>query len=185
MKTIILLFLFCNSLLSQSHTDSVWAKYNLYQPALNIKIPKAFIKDKYLDFNAYLNTDQIFLDGAGLSAMFIAGATRGLHETILNHYSYFKREYPNTNDQWWDPQISWKNKYTNYDVNQGRNKVPIFLTDAYHLTNAIEKYLTISGSMVLVIGEKHKPIWYFKKFLLGCISYQAGFTSTYSIKFHK
>lgn len=161
---------------------NVWI-YAHYKPELTK--PELFLQRQYLDFKKYLHTDQVYLDGVGLSAMFLAGATRGLHETLVNHYSYFKREYPYTNDQWWDPSESWKNKYVDNDVNKGRNLKPIFLTDAYHLTNAIEKYSTISGSMILVIGERHKPLWYLKKFTLGCLAYQAGFTSTYTIKFHK
>jgi len=35
-------------------------------------------------------------------------------------------------ESWWNGDISWRNKYKNGTVAQGRNSIPIWFTDAFH-----------------------------------------------------
>lgn len=73
------------------------------------------------------------------SAMFISGFLEGTDEALHYHYATgFKPRFPNANDQYWNPMISWKNKYRNNDVTQGEKffgstDVFVAFTDAHHM----------------------------------------------------
>jgi hypothetical protein len=41
------------------------------------------------------------------------------------------------NPYFWDGTVSWKSKYVNYDVKQGRNNTPVWFTDAWHLFKSL------------------------------------------------
>ena len=47
--------------------------------------------------------------------MFVAGAADGLSQDLLFHYDEFVRSTGATNHQYWDPDLSWRNKYRNGD----------------------------------------------------------------------
>ncbi len=71
----------------------------------------------------------------------IAGLSSSAMDKLQFHYytSIF-RFLPS---QFWNPEVSWKNKYINKDSTLGRRKilgtlnVPVFLTDGWHLLKAI------------------------------------------------
>lgn len=84
----------------------------------------------------------------------IPGFFAGTHEALLNKYSDFKEVFPGAQDQYWNPDISWKNKHTRGWPNTW---FPVF-TDGRHLTAGIR-----SGGLVLctgfvIIGER-RPWW--------------------------
>ncbi len=115
---------------------------------------------------------------------FIAGASKGFNETLQFHWKEFHRQFPKANAQWFNPSISWKNKYRNGDSNAGAKyplstSVLIMFTDQYHLDNFINK-MAWSSALVIKIGEGKKP---FKNYLLDLLYYtichQAGFALTY------
>jgi hypothetical protein len=64
------------------------------------------------------------------SLSFIAGTAWGLHEAIQYRKDVFFKRFPGANRQYFDPSISWENKYM-------RPGVPVQLTDAKHLTFAL------------------------------------------------
>jgi hypothetical protein len=116
--------------------------------------------------------------------VFIAGASKGFNETLQFHWKEFHRQFPKANPQWYNPSISWKNKYRNGDSNAGAKyplstSVLIMFTDQYHLDNFINK-MAWSSALIIKIGEGKKP---FKSYLLDFIYYtichQAGFALTY------
>ena len=45
------------------------------------------------------------------SLVFTAGASKGFNETLLFHWKAFRHRFPNANAQWFNPNISWRNKY--------------------------------------------------------------------------
>lgn len=56
------------------------------------------------------------------------------------------------NDKWWNPEISWKNKWKNGDVEQGpkffgSTTFLVFITDAWHFFQKI-----LWGSLFLIIS---------------------------------
>lgn len=96
--------------------------------------------------------------GAGLG--FVAGATHGTHEKIMFHYSKFQSRWPNANPQYWNPQVSWLNKYKNNDPEQGRNGKPVVLTDAKHLLVSTTQVTLFGAGVCITIGER-RPIWHY------------------------
>ena len=123
---------------------------------------------------------------AGLS--FVSGASSGLHETILHHYPQFKSKFPEANDQYWNPDISWKNKYANGNNADGpkfpgSTTVFVFTTDAYHFTNSIHRWTLFSAGLTIGIGEK-RPWWHYAiDTAVSFVSYSIGFHAVYSVYF--
>ena len=79
------------------------------------------------------------------SCMFVSGMLDGTIESINYHYDRgFKRRFSNAGDQFWNPALSWKNKYKNYDFTQGpkftgSTTVFVCATDAYHLMRTAKR----------------------------------------------
>jgi len=116
--------------------------------------------------------------------VFIAGSAKGFNETLVFHYKVFRKKFPNANHQWYDPKLSWRNKYKNRDPNQSSKfamstSAFIFTTDQYHLNNFIGRSAILTA-IVIKIGEKKKPFKYYMYDLLYYTAcFQAGFALTY------
>jgi len=116
--------------------------------------------------------------------VFLAGAAKGFNETLQFHWKEFRRQFPGAKAQWFNPTLSWKNKYKNGDPEAGAKffgstSVFIMFTDQYHLNNFIIR-ASWGTALVIKIGEGKKP---FKHYLLDFLYYglchQAGFAATY------
>ncbi len=116
--------------------------------------------------------------------VFLAGVAKGFNETLQFHWKEFHRQFPKARAEWYNPAVSWKNKYKNGDPNAGpryflSTSVLIMFTDQYHLDNFINR-MAWGTAIVLKIGEGKKP---FKQYLLDFLYYglchQAGFALTY------
>lgn len=47
--------------------------------------------------------------------------------------------------RWWNGSVSWRNKYVNGDVKQGRTNTPVWFTDAFHFfKSSMIIYLTLA-----------------------------------------
>lgn len=114
----------------------------------------------------------------GYSSIYLAGATYGVRETLLWHYTKFKGVHPNASDQFWYWKQSYKNKYS--------SNVPfattamVWTTDGVHLTNTIHKTFMLGGAITLGQG-KRKLRYYLDDFALASLSYNLGFHTTYSL----
>ena len=118
------------------------------------------------------------------SLVFMAGASKGFNETLLFHWDAFHQKFPKANPNWYNPQLSWKNKYKDGEPANGP-KFPlsttmlVATTDQYHLNNFINKTAWISTIMIKM-GEGKKP---FKHYLFDLLYYtachQMGFALTY------
>lgn len=67
--------------------------------------------------------------------IFIAGISKAVMDTLLFHFN--KSIFSNKNEKWWNPTVSWKNKYKDNDPNKGAKffgstTFLVFLTDAWH-----------------------------------------------------
>ena len=80
-------------------------------------------------------------------ALVIAMLCRSLVHTLLHHYGSFEYKFPKLNIQWWNPAISWRQKYKtdkNFELildenkNPIRNKKMVQFSDAFHTFNTIE-----------------------------------------------
>lgn len=77
--------------------------------------------------------------------LFLAGISKAVQDTLVHHYSIsvFPQNQQETTlgagPNFWNPELSWKNKYTNWDGGIRTPRFPlsttalVFLTDAWHL----------------------------------------------------
>lgn len=75
----------------------------------------------------------------------IAGASDGLNQTLLFHFTDFMERFPSADQNYWNPYLSWTNKGSNLFL----RTVFVFTTDAYHLTRSIHWVLLLVGSVGL------------------------------------
>lgn len=100
------------------------------------------------------------------SISFVSGAAWGLHEVTAHHYeSRFQPRFPKANPRYWNPDISWLNKYEGGIYENGRAKIgpfnkPVVLTDAKHLLASINQVGMLGAGAVITFGEK-RPIWHY------------------------
>jgi len=120
------------------------------------------------------------------AAMFLmAGAVDGLNQVISHQYPRFKKAFPNANDRYWSPGISFMNKYKNRDPAQGEkfwgsSTIFVFTTDAYHLTRFTEHLLLAGAVSVKITQEKKKWYWYLAEMAGYWMVNRAGFALTYN-----
>jgi hypothetical protein len=93
--------------------------------------------------------------------MFLSGLTEGTNEALAFHYRQgFKRCFPGASDQFWDPSVSWKNKYKNNDPSQGprfpgSTEVFVAFTDGYHMMRT-SKLIMDMGALTYCANSNHK-----------------------------
>lgn len=117
---------------------------------------------------------------------FISGYSEGADNTILYHYQNFKRVHPNCSNQFWNPSISWKNKY---EYNDPTKKEKFFLsksslvmfTDGWHLLKGINRFSTIGTYLIIPIGGKKSFKWYIREILIGYGINRVGFYTSYNL----
>ncbi len=122
------------------------------------------------------------------SLIALSGSATGFNETLMHHYYKFKAKFPNANDQWFNPQQSWVNKYKDGNYEEG-DKFPMsssllaFTTDQYHL-NAMVRDVSLVAALTFKIGaRKQKFLYYVYDLLYYSACYSFGFYLTYG-SFH-
>lgn len=125
---------------------------------------------------------------------FVSGMADGFNQALNYHYETgVRRVFPNINHKFWNPNVSWQNKYaidpngnvnTNYEAFPFSTSILVFLTDGHHLTRAVDHagmYVAV-GLNIHDIGNKN---W--KQILLDigvtAFARSVGFATTYSIIF--
>lgn len=138
-----------------------------------------------------INIKQYILPG---SAMFVSGFLDGTIEAIKFHYdSGFKPRFKNVDDQFWNPDVSWTNKYKNGNPDEGpkfrgSTNSLVCLTDAYHgLRTAKNLVNTLTLTFYINRGRKDLKKIKIKKILLDALILttirNVGFTASYSVLF--
>lgn len=121
--------------------------------------------------------------GAGLAC--VSGATWGLHETLVHHYSRFDARFPNAKQDFWNPQYSWRNKYKqgNPDLGPAYLGSTTFLawtTDAKHLAGSLHRQTVFFSAVAITFGER-RPLWhYLLDAGISFVGFSIGFHSVYS-----
>lgn len=123
---------------------------------------------------------------------FLSGAFDGVNQTVLHHYSAFKRVFPDANDQWNDPRISHRNKWKideNGKVLVGEERFLfssnwlVWTTDNYHATRTGDQWMI--SMTIMFHPERYGKKWWEKG--LEVVGYslmrKAGFHATYSVLF--
>ena len=83
-----------------------------------------------------------------LILFFLAGASEGVMDTLQFHY--YRCFFNSLNPTFWNPYISWKNKYTLGNPNlgakfPGSTTIFVFTTDAWHLFKFIRNLCIFMG----------------------------------------
>jgi len=90
----------------------------------------------------------------GLVCFILAGISEGVMDTLQFHYH--RSIFIKFNRYFWNPQVSWKNKYKNNDPLQGP-KFPLSttlfvgLTDAWHLFKLVRNTFIFLGIVFLAV----------------------------------
>lgn len=117
-----------------------------------------------------------------MSTMFLAGAFNGVSQDLLFHYNEFETTFPNTNPQFWNPEISWVNKYKNGDPLQGARfpgstTILVGTTDGYHAMLSSRDIMVVTS---IALSSKSRSWKHFlKKTAVYTIAYGIGFELTY------
>lgn len=125
----------------------------------------------------------------GCAALFVAGFSNGTNEAISHHYNTgFKRTFPKANDRFWNPEISWTNKYKNGDYQRGpaywgSTDLLAWTTDGYHLTNSIRNVGVFAGTITVTLGSKRRWYEYTREIGAGILCFYAGNYFAYDIIF--
>lgn len=126
-----------------------------------------------------------------MTLLFVSGACDGQVEAISHHYGAFKEKFPNANDQFWNPDISWENKWKNGNKEEGEaffGSSTIFVagTDAYHAFRMVHKTTFIAAVTIEIGGKnrkKKKFKHYVRDFFVYSACYTAGFYTTYDLMY--
>lgn len=139
-----------------------------------------------LIFNSFWSSAQWKLDKNKIvtgGLVFVGGAAKGFNETLQFNYKIFDKRF-DVNDKWFDPRVSWRNKYEGGNPDNGARfflSTSLFVaaTDQYHLNNFIHK-ASILSALVIKIGDKKQPFkYYIFDFIYYYICYSVGFVATY------
>ena len=49
----------------------------------------------------------------------VAGASKGFNETLMFHWKAFRHSFPKVNAEWFNPNVSWRNKYKDGNPDAG------------------------------------------------------------------
>ena len=122
-------------------------------------------------------------------ATFAGGFSDGINSTLIFHYGNFKKKHPGADPEFWDPDISWKNKYRNWDQGNTKAAFPlsksllVSITDGQHLTAAAARWSSWAGFYYRGAILGHKKKWYVY-FLNGMAMYainRVGFEMSYNM----
>lgn len=121
---------------------------------------------------------------------FMAGASNGLLQTLLFHYDRFEARHPDARRQFWDPSVSWENKYKrNPDGTLKQPLEPAFwlsrtalawYTDGYHATGTMQYAFTTVGIVIDFNRRQHWLHYLFDAIVYTCAR-NAGFHAAYTL----
>jgi hypothetical protein len=115
-----------------------------------------------------------------------AGAADGVAESVKWHYhTDFSSTFPDANPHYWNPDLSYKNKYANGNPADGSaffgaTTFLAWTTDGYHLMRSARNALITT---TILIYPKQKMKWYhyaIRAAVLTC-SYALGFHLSYTL----
>lgn len=118
--------------------------------------------------------------------MLIIGITSGTMDTLAHHFS--TSIFAGIDDQFFDPAISWTNKYKNCDPTQGEaflfaSTWLSWITDAWHMAKFMMLNCITLIAVSAVIPDGYKIRWYVCILLVLILrgAFQIGFTLFYDI----
>lgn len=120
-----------------------------------------------------------------LLLVYLAGFGEGHAELLQHHYYKFEKRFPNANKQFWDPELSWTNKYKNNDPAKGpkfwgSSNIFVATTDGYHAFKLLQK-ASIVGALAININGRKKFKHYVIDAIIYLTTYTVGFYTSYKI----
>ena len=145
------------------------------------------LRKTFYERKAQVNTPfNLRSEAPTMALLFLSGAADGFGDVLQFHYSEFEQVFPNANEQWFNPELSWRNKYKNGDPNQGQRypgSISVFVagTDAWHASK-LTRIATMSTALAIApvqIVDPTRPNYrkrqWLKKFVLRTLAYSASY----------
>lgn len=112
---------------------------------------------------------------------FLSGASWGLHEKTMHQWGDFSKRFPNANPSFWNPQVSWRNKYRDGNPELGRNGKLVWTSDAKHILASSNQVLAFGAGCTIFIGRKVKWQEYALRIAGSAVGYTVGNIVTYDL----
>lgn len=128
---------------------------------------------------------------ASLTLAFMAGQCNGLNQAINYHYPAFQATFPAANPKYFNPDISWENKYKCGAYANGGERFPgaktvfAWTTDFHHLTATGHRAFLFGAGCTVTLGERRHWSRYATDVGLSFLAYSAGFHLWYSAIVHQ
>ncbi len=101
--------------------------------------------------------------------MYVSGYADGVAETVQFNYKGYTKRHPNTDPQWSNPDVSWRNKWKDGNPAKGPafpGSTHIFVgtTDLYHFANTIRNTTATTSMIIYGIPQfkKQEDNWWQK-----------------------
>ncbi len=93
----------------------------------------------------------------------VSGFGNGMEQKLAYHYSAFKRQFPNANESYWNPNLSWKNKYKNGKPELGAKYFGsttflVFTTDGKHMLDIVAHVPLYFGVVIPLCNNEQRKI---------------------------
>lgn len=123
-----------------------------------------------------------------LTSSFMAGSFEGTAESLKFQYADFKRMFPNAREQYWNPTLSWRNKYRDGRPELGpkffgSTSMFVWTTDGYH-SMRFGRNISLVTTLALHKNKGKKLKHYLIDAALHTTAYQLGFFATYDLMFN-
>lgn len=117
----------------------------------------------------------------GLSLIFISALSKAIMDVI--QFKYYESVFRNFNSYFWNPKLSWANKYKNLDPKQGpkfflSTTVLVWTTDAWHLFQMIFLNFLVVGHILITLSTN--SWWVLWINLIAIIGFRVTFEIFYS-----
>lgn len=96
--------------------------------------------------------------------LFVAGISKGIMDTLQFHFD--SSPFAKKNPLFWDPKVSWKNKYKDYDNGDERPRFLfsktylVFLTDAWHMFSTLQLTTIQAALSLLGVAALDVALWW-------------------------
>lgn len=121
------------------------------------------------------------------STAFFASSFEGTAETLKWHYDEFENALPETDPEYWNPELSWKNKYADGTPESGpkyfgSTTFLAWTTDGYHLMRT-SRNLMFGATLFLTPRKDFDWRNMVVRIVAYSLAYQAGFHLAYTLVF--
>jgi len=113
----------------------------------------------------------------------LSGASWGIREKLNHNPDVVLRFVKPGLTNWFDPRTSWRNKYWQRNPDNGRNNIPVWVTDAHHFLGTTTQVLCFSAGITISYGKRQKWWHYALDAGLCFASYTVGNYLTYDVIF--